>query len=565
MRFHCNFFFMAIFYAVILAFLFDFSLVFHQNASIFYGFGFIFLLIVSVFLEFCTRNGQERNILSKGNQKFVARHFLSIVSLLFFFLLGFCFHRDYVSFLKKKQNLVTFSDFQAKRQKDDPRTPKIWRGIIENDHHFNGKHYVLRMRLFQPLQNNVEDLRENRENIPKISQKKSYGTIFTPPTPKDALIEIRTKEKPRWLLPKVETKVNFYHIQWLSEIEKSSFSQGYRNYLIENNIAAIGYSSSKHFHFIADRAHFFERIKRKILSFLENKVRRYLSLNSAGLAMVLMSGKKNYLSKDVRQNFIETGTYHVLAVSGLHVGLWGTFFYQLFRLFLRFSIRSSILLMLFGALPCFIFLTAGPVSMWRAYLFSVIGGLLFLGNRSFNMIKIFVVVFFSFLFFSQRGFLLLYSLSFQLSFSAVLGIFLILPCLDKHFREKFNLPTKFFLISFVCQWATFPFSFYTFARMHLFAPFYNFFVVPPMFLFLLLLFFFILSPFAWLSQMVGYVLDLVGKSMFIMLDFPFLNNSFLHFDGNGSIFSPYPFLFFAIVFFSILFFQYARFFKRGEV
>ena len=63
-----------------------------------------------------------------------------------------------------------------------------------------------------------------------------------------------------------------------------------------------------------------------------NAFRRYLSGDRLAVAAALVMGKKDGLSSEIRSAYAETGATHVLAVSGLHVGIIYLLISGLFRL-----------------------------------------------------------------------------------------------------------------------------------------------------------------------------------------------------------------------------------------
>ncbi|MDR1561019.1 MAG: ComEC family competence protein, partial [Holosporaceae bacterium] len=65
---------------------------------------------------------------------------------------------------------------------------------------------------------------------------------------------------------------------------------------------------------------------------INKKIERFLSKDIAAIAEALMTGNKSGISKEVRKNFVNSGTAHILAISGLHMGIIGFFIFCFFRL-----------------------------------------------------------------------------------------------------------------------------------------------------------------------------------------------------------------------------------------
>jgi competence protein ComEC len=67
---------------------------------------------------------------------------------------------------------------------------------------------------------------------------------------------------------------------------------------------------------------------------IDKKIENYLSVDSAAVAKALITGNKSGVSKEIRKNFSNSGTAHLLAISGLHIGIIGFFVFWFFRILL---------------------------------------------------------------------------------------------------------------------------------------------------------------------------------------------------------------------------------------
>ena len=171
---------------------------------------------------------------------------------------------------------------------------------------------------------------------------------------------------------------------------------------------------------------------------LSRKLDFYMGEEEAGVAKALILGYKDDLSPDTIDAFKNTGSMHVLAVSGLHLGILFVFVGSLFRMkllsripvFLQFAV-------IVGALWFYVFLSGMSISVLRAaIMFSVIqlGVLL---NRKGNVINsLFLSAFVVLLLFPKE----LFQVGFQLSYLAVLGIVL----LHKYIDNWMEFPDKTF-------------------------------------------------------------------------------------------------------------------------
>jgi competence protein ComEC len=67
---------------------------------------------------------------------------------------------------------------------------------------------------------------------------------------------------------------------------------------------------------------------------IDKKIENHLSTDAASVAKALITGNKSGVSKEIRKNFSNSGTAHLLAISGLHMSIIGLFIFWLSRIFL---------------------------------------------------------------------------------------------------------------------------------------------------------------------------------------------------------------------------------------
>lgn len=80
----------------------------------------------------------------------------------------------------------------------------------------------------------------------------------------------------------------------------------------------------------------------------------------------LMLGQKSELTPEQKQLFLSNGTMHIFAISGLHIGVIALCFHHLLSLMrLDGSVRAVVALL---AVACFVIITGGSASSWRALL-----------------------------------------------------------------------------------------------------------------------------------------------------------------------------------------------------
>ncbi len=148
--------------------------------------------------------------------------------------------------------------------------------------------------------------------------------------------------------------------------------------------------------------------------------------NTKGLLSALLLGQCYEISDRLIESFMRTGTIHVLSVSGLHIGLFSVFVWWLGRL-LHFPrwLRGGM------ALLCiFIYLLIVPCRppVLRAGIISVVFCAAYMLRRQTNMINLLALAALIILMLQPID---LFNPGFQLSFLAVLGLFLFVPAVYK--------------------------------------------------------------------------------------------------------------------------------------
>ena len=192
--------------------------------------------------------------------------------------------------------------------------------------------------------------------------------------------------------------------------------------------------------------------------------------NEYAVAAALLLGAKDELSKDLRNAYADTGAMHVLAVSGLHigilVGLLG-FSLNLVRRSDQNWLRLKTVLLL-SLMWSFALLTGASASVLRActmFSFVIIGQLL---NRKINIYNSLAASAFLLLCLDP---LLLFQVGFQLSYFALVGIIYLHPRIYKRWYIENKLGNWIWngvALSLAAQIATLPISLYYFHQFPVF-------------------------------------------------------------------------------------------------
>ncbi|GGZ55902.1 competence protein ComEC [Mesonia mobilis] len=207
---------------------------------------------------------------------------------------------------------------------------------------------------------------------------------------------------------------------------------------------------------------FAERARKQIIEQLNKSG---LSKDQIDLTSALLLGQKKELSKDIYNDFTNAGVVHILAVSGLHVGIILIFLNLIFRPLRKFKfgkwaayICSLICIWAFALLVGF-----SPSVIRAALMFSFLNaGLIFNKKAStFNMLCLSAILMLLW------DAYLIFSVGFQMSYLAVLGIISFQPLIKKRFYIK-NRGGRYFFdiltVSFCAQLGVTPLIFLYFHK-----------------------------------------------------------------------------------------------------
>ena len=308
--------------------------------------------------------------------------------------------------------------------------------------------------LLELNENPVEGLKSIRckANVISVDGKKTTGKMLVYfDKDIDSLIygsQIFTYEKPQ-LVP----------------FPKNPYQFNYNTYLSKENIHHQLFLSSDHFSLIEERGgnRFF---------YVLNRFRQYSAdiLNNSGFSAnqmtvlsALLLGDKSNMEYELRQTFINAGVMHILAVSGLHVGILFIVVLRLLSLIKQsYSLKILKLVIIISILWMYAFITSlSPSVMRAATMFSFFAISNFLG-RTTNIYNTLAASAFLLLIIDP---FMIYKIGFQLSYLAVLGIITIYPKIYNliNFRSLLlDYVWQLICVSIAAQVATFALSIYYF-------------------------------------------------------------------------------------------------------
>lgn len=167
-------------------------------------------------------------------------------------------------------------------------------------------------------------------------------------------------------------------------------------------------------------------IKKKVYKVFD----QMLSGKEAGALAAMLLGEKNLLDDEIKRLYQENGISHILAISGLHVGLIAMFFFKLLRKLKCPILPASILTMFF--IYSYGILTDFSVSTNRAIVMMVISLLAPIAGKCYDMLS--SICLSALIILMQNPFQII-SAGFLLSCGAVLGIAVVYPAIKQLFVE----------------------------------------------------------------------------------------------------------------------------------
>lgn len=305
----------------------------------------------------------------------------------------------------------------------------------------------------------------------------------------------------------------------------------YYHYLLTHRISGHCYVKANRMRLLDPSSHVslttrLLRLRQKMI----DQYQSYFTHTNLSILAALTLGDKSMLNTDVRQVFADTGTSHILALSGLHMGLLFALLNMPLMMLSRRGrwVKGVMTLVIVLLLWMYVMLAGGALSLVRsACMLSMMqlgeaigrGEHRGMNNLSFAGIVILVC-----------DPLAVFDVGFQLSFAAVFSIIIV----NQYVWNRFPLPEwketrevrrkreevigkvydffkktiyPFICVSLSAQWGTFPFVAYYFHTFSPYAVIANFVVIPAAYLLLCGALFFFLLPFSMLRGFLAMVMS----------------------------------------------------------
>jgi len=168
----------------------------------------------------------------------------------------------------------------------------------------------------------------------------------------------------------------------------------------------------------------------KIREIISGKIYQTINGDEASIVEALMIGKRQNIGDNLMDKIRKSGLAHLLSISGLHLAIAASIFFVLFRyslassqyLSLRFDLKK--VAAFFAILGSFVYLqiSGSPITAQRAFLMVLLGFIAVFANEKSNQKRILIIIALILIMINP---MVIYNISFQLSFIAVVSIFIL--------------------------------------------------------------------------------------------------------------------------------------------
>ena len=238
----------------------------------------------------------------------------------------------------------------------------------------------------------------------------------------------------------------------------------YKNYLVKQGIQQQLFLKNEQFKKIDFHGFSLQGISAKFRNLVQESLKKHnFNLDELAVINALLLGQRQDISKQLIADYSSAGAIHILAVSGLHVGIILLILNWLFKPLERFrkgKLIKTVLVVLFLWMFAFVAgLSASVVRAVTMFTFLAIG----LSFRRKNIVEFSLIASMFLLLIVKPMFL--FDVGFQLSYLAVFGIIWVQPVLYKFWNPKLKIVDKFWqllTVSFAAQAGVLPLSLYYF-------------------------------------------------------------------------------------------------------
>ncbi len=245
-------------------------------------------------------------------------------------------------------------------------------------------------------------------------------------------------------------------------------------------------------------------------NFFLEKMNRIIPQPESKLMGGLILGERSSFDDDLREQFINTGTIHIVALSGFNVTIVAEWIIKIFS----FLPRIAGSLMGMASIIIFILMTGGSSTAIRAGIMASLMLLARMTGRDYDALRIIILTGSVMVFLNPL--ILLYDVSFQLSFMATIAVIFLSPKMEKYFHFiKWEYLRDIVSVTFSAYIFVLPFILYKMGNLSLVA-------LPANILIL---------PFIPLTMLMGFLTGLAGMLNFVFsIPLGYLSYYLLHYE-----------------------------------
>ena len=281
----------------------------------------------------------------------------------------------------------------------------------------------------------------------------------------------------------------------------------YKLYLESKNIFATSSTKAANIKILSkDNLSHFERLSIKTRTKISIVLDKSLSKDNSNIIKSIILGDDSFLSEDYINSFRKLGLSHILAVSGLHIGIIFAFLIHILDLLkVHRKISMIIAMAIIWIYACLIGLPASVIRASIMFSFLTIGKLSYKRYDSLNIL-------------SFAGLILLifrpswiFSVGFQLSFIATFTILIFLPYINRIINIKNKKIKTALTVLLTAQIGVLPISIYYFNEFQTLSLLSNLIVAPILTIGIILGFLIILASFISIkiSMIIGFIGNIV--------------------------------------------------------
>ncbi len=245
----------------------------------------------------------------------------------------------------------------------------------------------------------------------------------------------------------------------------SSFD--YRSYLLKRRIAAVLSASSERVEMLKTQEDSLARLKKRLLSASVSNI----GGEEAAVFNGVLLGERSMISKETKEAFSKAGVSHILAVSGLHVGIIGAI---ILGILIKLP-KAARNLAAIASVGFYVLLVGFQPSLVRAAIMLTLGLGGWLAARETDSLSAISLAAILILAFDPLS---IFNVGFQLSFLATLGIILISPNLSEVIQTGRKFLDKSISVTIGAQLMVLPLLIIHFNEVFLLTPISNLIITP---------------------------------------------------------------------------------------